>query len=156
MASIQLFIQIDNTWMPALTIPVADCNRFSLKPLKWLRFLGYTIYGREGYISARIGGRAVNYQSAVQGGSCYYFNSAGTQIHVGVRFSLILYLQDEPRFLDTQCIDERTSDSGSTETRDGFGMAIRLRDGTCIVTDEPARFCVAAHYYPHSKGSEVC
>ena len=32
MASIQLLIQIDDTWMPALSISVADCNRFSLRP----------------------------------------------------------------------------------------------------------------------------
>jgi hypothetical protein len=90
MASIQLLIQIDNTWMPALSIPVADCNRFSLRPLKWLHFLGYAIYGRIGDIHTRLGGRPVNYQLAVHAGARYFFISEG-KIHVGVRFLLILY-----------------------------------------------------------------
>ena len=90
MASIQLLIQIDNTWMPAFSIPVADCNRFSLRPLKWLRFLGYAIYGRIGDIYTRPGGRPINYQLAVHAGARYFFISEG-KIHVGGRFLLILY-----------------------------------------------------------------
>jgi hypothetical protein len=42
------------TPVPVLSIPVVDCNRFALKPLKWLRFLGYAIYGREGRISETV------------------------------------------------------------------------------------------------------
>jgi hypothetical protein len=33
--------------LSVLRIPVDDCNRFAVRPLKWLRYLGYTIYGRE-------------------------------------------------------------------------------------------------------------
>jgi hypothetical protein len=32
---------------------------------------------------------------------------------------------------------------------------LEARDATCIVTDQPARLCIGAHYVPHSKGSEV-
>jgi hypothetical protein len=90
MASIQLLIQIDNTWMPALSISVAECNHFSLRLLKWLRFLGYAIYGRIGDIYTHLGGRPVNYQLAVNAGARYFFISEG-KIHVSVRFLLILY-----------------------------------------------------------------
>jgi hypothetical protein len=81
MASIELHIPVDNAYIPVLSIPVDDCNRFALKPLRWLRFLGYTIYGKEGHISATAGGPPVDYESAAEGGAHYYFTSAGTGIH---------------------------------------------------------------------------
>ena len=31
----------------ALSIPHDKCVTFAVNPLKWLRYLGYTIYGRE-------------------------------------------------------------------------------------------------------------
>jgi hypothetical protein len=51
--SIQLVVNIDNAWIPVLTIPVVECDRFAGKPLKWLRLLGYMIYG-QGDISTGI------------------------------------------------------------------------------------------------------
>ena len=81
MASVELHIRIDNTYIPVLSIPVDDCNRFALNPLRWLRFLGYAIYGSQGHISATADGPPVDYESAVEGGAHYYFTSQGTSIH---------------------------------------------------------------------------
>jgi len=80
MASIDLYIGIDNAYIPVLSIPVDDCNRFALKPLRWLRFLGYAIYGNHGHISTTADGPPVDYESAI-GEAHYYFASAGTSIH---------------------------------------------------------------------------
>ena len=62
MASIELHIQIslDNTYIPVLSIPVDDCNCFALKPLCWLCFLGYAVYGSHGHISASADGPSVD------------------------------------------------------------------------------------------------
>ena len=81
MASIELHIRIASTYIPVLSIPVDDCNRFALKPLRWLRFLGYAIYGSHGHISVTPNGVPVNYDAAVEGGVHYYFISGGTCIH---------------------------------------------------------------------------
>jgi hypothetical protein len=81
MAPVELHIRIDNTYIPVLSIPVDDCNRFALNPLRWLRFLGYAIYGSQGHISTTADGPPVDYESAVEGGAHYYFTSAGTIIH---------------------------------------------------------------------------
>ena len=78
---IELRVQIGNAYIPVLSIPVDDCNRFALKPLRWLRFLGYTIYGNQGHISATADGPPVDYQAGVEEGALYYFTSAGTGIH---------------------------------------------------------------------------
>ncbi|KAF5384121.1 hypothetical protein D9615_003273 [Tricholomella constricta] len=138
MASVQLHISLDNAYIPVLSIPVDDCNRFAAKPLRWLRYLAYTIYGRQGHISAIAGGPPVDYESAVAGGADYYFTSP-----------------EQPRLLDVKCIDYRTSDANTTESRRGFRENLQVRDGSCIVTNVPARGCEGAHLIPHSKGSEA-
>jgi hypothetical protein len=43
----------------------------------------------------------------------------------------------------------------STESCADFRDGLNNRDGTCIFTDAPGRFCIGAHILPHSKGSEV-
>src|SRR5258705_13055894 len=80
MASVILHISIGGVYVPLLSIPLGDCHRFALAPLRWLRFLGYCIYGSPGSISATAGGPPVAYLSAIQGGD-YYFTSPGIQIH---------------------------------------------------------------------------
>jgi len=81
MASVILHISVGGFYIPFLSIPIGDCHRFALTPLRWLRFLGYCIYGSPGNISATAGGPPVAYQSAIQGGEDYYFTSPGIQIH---------------------------------------------------------------------------
>jgi len=151
---VELHIQINDAYMPVLSIPVPDCNRFSLKPLSWLRFLGYCIYGQIGDLSSDPDGSPIDYQMAVEAGANYYFTSPGTHIPVDAGFKLII-LTETSRLLDIRCIDDRTSDADTTESRAGFRDDLEDRDGTCIVTDAPPLLCEGAHYYPHSKGSEV-
>ena len=82
MASIELHVRINNAYLPVLSIPVDDCNRFALKPLRWLRFLGYAIYGSQGHICAtEDASDRVDYESAIEGGTHYYFVSRSTVIH---------------------------------------------------------------------------
>jgi hypothetical protein len=74
---VDLWISLDDVHTRALSIPIEKCREFSLNPLKWLRFLGYAIYGREGYISTSEDGSEVgNYESDVEARS-YYFVSGG-------------------------------------------------------------------------------
>lgn len=59
-------------------------NRFALKPLKWLRFLAYTIYGREGHISLTNDGSPVDYESGVTEGSSYHFIADGMSFFISL------------------------------------------------------------------------
>lgn len=90
MTSIELYICINETFIPVLLISIEDCNRFAVNPLSRLRFLGYTFYGGEGHISAAANSAPVNYQSAIEGGVHYYFTSSGLFVHVGVGVVLII------------------------------------------------------------------
>lgn len=55
-AKVELWLSFDNVTKLALSIPLAKCGSFSVNPLKWLRFLGFAIYGQEGYLFTSKGG----------------------------------------------------------------------------------------------------
>ena len=64
---------IDGIYQPALSIPADVCQLFSLHPLAWLRYLGFTIHGTKGHISTAPGGPEVDYyQADIQPGIYYY------------------------------------------------------------------------------------
>ncbi len=71
---VRLFFTLENVAMPVLAIPKDDFKRYSFYPLKWLRFLGYAIYGFEGDLSETEEGDTVDYSSADLKDS-YYFVS---------------------------------------------------------------------------------
>lgn len=155
MTSITLHMRINENsgFIPVLSIPVDECNRFALRPLKWLRFLGYTIYGRIGHISAAPHGPPMDYQLAIEGGAHYYFISSGMFIHVGL--GVLIIQIGPPRLLDNQCINDRISSIAESAGRAGFRAGLNNRDHTCIVSNAPNQLCEGAHILPHSKGSEV-
>jgi hypothetical protein len=49
---VQLWLLIHKSWRSILTIPIGDFHRFTTCPLRWLMFLGCTIYGRKGTLKA--------------------------------------------------------------------------------------------------------
>ena len=70
---VELWLSFDDELMHTLSIPVDDCKRFAQHPLKWLRFLGYCIYGTEGNISMSDKGPVVaSYETDVQSSCCYF------------------------------------------------------------------------------------
>ena len=75
--NVQLWIRFGDEYQPALSIPIHECQRFSLHPLTWLRFMGYAIYGKEGYISReRDGEQVADYRPdgvAISAGNYYYY-----------------------------------------------------------------------------------
>lgn len=57
--AIRLHLQIEGHWRPFLEIPGLELARFSLRPIKWLRYLGWCIYGQSGWLSTTPGGPEV-------------------------------------------------------------------------------------------------
>ena len=43
-----------------LSIPLMECRRYAIKSLKWLRYIGYAIYGVDGYLSTSEGGEDIS------------------------------------------------------------------------------------------------
>ena len=71
----------------------------------------------------------------------------------------LLTLLGEPRFVDADAADNRTSTDPSsshlTTRRRDFRTNVIARDATCVMTGEFAPDCDACHIIPHSKGSQV-
>jgi len=104
MTSINLHMRIDNAYIPFYPFR-DDCNRFALKPLRWLRFLGYAIYETtDTYLPLQMA--SMDYESAI-GEAHYYFASAGT-VFIHVDGGFVLSYTAAPQLLDVRCIDNRT------------------------------------------------
>ena len=64
--------------VPFLSIPLADVQRLSIRPFKWLRFVLFAICGTVGELSATPGGKPVDYESTKLGvDAIYYFKPSG-------------------------------------------------------------------------------
>ena len=76
-SDVRLWLSFHNATMLALSIPLDKCVTFAVNPLKWLQFLGFAIYGREGHLSlSKAGPDLDDYTAAIEAHS-YYFVSEG-------------------------------------------------------------------------------
>jgi hypothetical protein len=58
-AQIQLWIHLAHGWVPIIAIPKTDFALYTTRPLKWLRYLGSVIHGREGILRLATDGQEV-------------------------------------------------------------------------------------------------
>ncbi|KAH7886550.1 hypothetical protein F5I97DRAFT_1926849 [Phlebopus sp. FC_14] len=126
-----------NTWIHALQIPYSDIHRLCLRPLKWLRFVAFTISGAHGDLSETQDGHPVNYDNTSDLADTYYY-IATEQFHL----------------VDYNALNDRVTSSGLTPGRAGFRDNILNRDGPCVITRADSRICDAAHIIPRCKGDE--
>jgi len=75
--TVELWIRIDDVDRHALSIPIHECTAKAIHPVKWLRFLGYAIYGSPGLISLAPGAPELEDYNADIEPRCYYFRSEG-------------------------------------------------------------------------------
>jgi hypothetical protein len=157
MSVVNLLLRLNNRSEVALSIPLAQCTTFAITPLKWLRFLGFVIYGRQGYLSTSMNGTELDYTAHIEARS-YYFISDGKLDSYTLRSfpTLLLTFSAEPCFADVDAIDNRTSSASDFSTgRADFRRKLITRDATCVLTGDPPQFCDAYHIIPHSKGDDV-
>ena len=155
-SNVKLLLCFNNTSKLALSIPLAECTHFALTPLKWLRFLGFIIYRRQGHLSTSVNGPELDYTAEIEARS-YYFISNGKLHSCTLRSPLtLLTFSGEPRLADVNAIDNRTSNASELSTgRADFGQKLIERDGTCVLTGDRPFYCDACHFLPHSKGDTV-
>ena len=152
--NIELWMPFNGEYMSVLSIPVATSHQFSKHPLAWLRYVGFTIYGTEGYISTLEGGPEVDYSQLNDLAGLYYYVSQGVVKFFFTKFLFALIL--EPHLIDPNGMDGRTSNTGSplSALRGDFRDRVETRDGTCVMTGAtgPVDAC---HIIPHAKGHQV-
>ncbi|KAI9449291.1 hypothetical protein HD554DRAFT_2290294 [Boletus coccyginus] len=152
-SEVKLVLCFNGSSKVALSIPLAESKTFAVKPLKWLRYLGFIIYGRQGYISKFMNGSELDYTEEIEARSYYFVSDGELDFYTLRSFLTLLTFSGEPRFVDVDAMDNRTSSASDISTgTTGFRAALVERDGTCVLSGFPPSFCHACHLIPHSKG----
>ena len=73
-------------WIHALAIPLQDIDKLSLRPLKWLRYVTFTVVGARGNLFDAPDGNLVDYENVslanIAENSNYYFVPDGNDPHL--------------------------------------------------------------------------
>ncbi|PVF93481.1 hypothetical protein CPB86DRAFT_829276 [Serendipita vermifera] len=139
---IQLWLHITDEWYPMLSIPRYHFDLHTTRPLKWLRYLGFVIYGREGTLRETRDGPEI-----------------GTYMTMNVDELLsdyFYYSPDGHRAVDIHMLDDRTSVHGldSFSSASSFDLGIMERDKACVVTGMRNTACHVVHLVPYAKGDD--
>ncbi len=81
--TVDLYFTFEIETLKVLSIPREQFMQYSFRPLKWLRFVGYAIYGAEGDVFEMDGLRLVDYDAvtdASQLQEAYRFISPRTSL----------------------------------------------------------------------------
>ncbi|KAN0082634.1 hypothetical protein V8E55_008429 [Tylopilus felleus] len=116
---------------PFLSIPNSDIERLSNHPFRWLRYIMFSICGAHGDLFETLDatGDPVDYHtSLVDLPTAIYYKPSG--------------------------LNDRLTSGNRTLGHGRFRAAVILRDGSCVVTNQNAQTCDAAHLIPKSKGDE--
>jgi hypothetical protein len=144
-----------------LELPVSVVVDLVLKPLKFLRYLGWSVLGVSGdLLDAR--GLAVDLESTdLTAKSTYWYCRQETTGHFLCYTLLMSSLTDlSPDDLlkfaiDTEVIKLRSAYSCSSARITTFRQDLERRDMLCIFTGLRISL-VGMHIIPHSRGDEVC
>jgi hypothetical protein len=80
--NVKLWLPFGDSSKLALSIPIDRATTFAVYPLKWLRFLGYAIYGREGYLSiSKTGPEIDDYTADIEARSYYFIAQGKLECH---------------------------------------------------------------------------
>ncbi|KAF8124596.1 hypothetical protein EV363DRAFT_1540456 [Boletus edulis] len=140
MVNILIRKENNGVWIRGLAIPLEDIQRFSRRPLKWLRFVAFAVLGAKGDLFDAPNGNIVNYDTvSVTNADSYYFFPDG-------RYHLV----------DSNALaDKITASTASTPRRHHFCNEVARRDNNhCVITGVADDDCHAAHIIPHSKGDQ--
>ena len=77
MADIEIFLCINDTQIPFLSIPRRDINRLAIKPFPWIRYVLFAICGAHGDLSTTSNGPAVDYENTEMDENIYYYRPSG-------------------------------------------------------------------------------
>jgi len=80
---VEIHLHDNGSYIPFLSIPPSDVRRLSLRPLKWIRFVMFSICGARGHLSAIPDGPPVDYASTETNAE-YYYKSDGNFFFVWV------------------------------------------------------------------------
>ena len=140
-----------------LSIPPSDVARLSIRPLKWLRFVTFTICGARGDLSTNPNGPPINYDTVLADiAEVYHYTPDGEPSFIRAACNATYAATGEMAFIDFQGMSDRITSSVQTQRRSKFRQAVIERDGPyCVFTRWEAESCDATHIIPRCKGNEA-
>ncbi|KAJ7442600.1 hypothetical protein FB451DRAFT_1438220 [Mycena latifolia] len=142
-----LFLRTNEQWLPIIRIPLAKVLTYAVHPLRWLRYLGWCLYGVRGQLCIAPAQRGLDE------------NELDGTTDLRARY---YYVSDRPAYL----LDDNILEFSHVEGRPGnkhnlFQDKLISRDGNCVVRQQVPTFslevsqCVAAHLIPHAKEPDI-
>jgi hypothetical protein len=74
---VEVYLQVDETNLPFLSIPNCDVQRLAIRPFKWLRFVMFCICGAHGELHAMSDDSVVDYNSTTLSNDIYWYEPQG-------------------------------------------------------------------------------
>ncbi|KAK0187359.1 hypothetical protein F5146DRAFT_1209950, partial [Armillaria mellea] len=142
-AAVNIHLSYHNAQVLTLSIPIVDIKRLSIRPLKWLRYVAFTVFGATGHLALTADGSAVEDENITwesQDRLCedYYYIPDG-ELHL----------------VDHQCFNDQTTSSTTESPHPSFHQSIIQHDGDhCVFTRDNLSVSKAIHLLPKSKGDE--
>jgi hypothetical protein len=160
---VNIYLNIEDRQVLALSIPFSDIERLSLRPVKWLRYVTFAVCGAHGDLSATPNGPPVKYDSISLAGpiaESYYYTFQGksifTDLKLVARRQYLVFMPGDHHLIDHNAMNDRMTSSVKTLRSSRFRDEVMARDGSrCVFTRADGDICDAAHIIPKSKGDEV-
>jgi len=75
---VKIHLKLEGTYVLALSVPLDDMKRLSLRPLKYLRFVAFAICGVTGHLALMPDGPALDYDvTDLDDSDDYYYTPDG-------------------------------------------------------------------------------
>jgi hypothetical protein len=79
--AVEIYLDVENNPLLFLSIPCDDIQRLSCRPLKWLRYVAFTICGARGDLHRSHRGTVVDYNTSIHDiADSYYYWSPGESL----------------------------------------------------------------------------
>lgn len=141
-----------------LEIPNSIIDSLCLRPRKYLRYLGWSILGRQGTLKTEDDGD-IEMDKPLHGIDRYFYvlpevDECETSFFFNLESNNGNNLDCFANAVDLEVIKQR-SQRTATETRATFKDDLLERDQFCIFTGTSSLLCQGCHIIPHARGSEV-
>ncbi|KAJ6618430.1 hypothetical protein B0H10DRAFT_1947613 [Mycena sp. CBHHK59/15] len=128
-----------------LDIPISVVNHNCVRPIKYLRFLGWCIIGILGTVRRHRKGADIGDDGSLLEQRAYFYVYAAVDKDASLKYAV-----------DPEVIKPRSnvSSSNSSTRASSFKASLVDRDASCIFTDAPPLFCEGTHIIPFHKSDE--
>ena len=163
-ANVELCMSFNDVYQPVLSIPVTACQRFSIHPFLWLRYVGSSSSAMNATSPVfRAAQRSIIIKLIYHLVLITMYPKASQTLLVAIYDLLLVTLILDPCLIDPDGMNDRTSDIRTSDASSIsvlekiFRREVIARDKTCVMTGATLpEGHDACHIIPHAKGHQVC